>query len=174
MLYYFKENTSGGETLFTTSLYTEKTSTEFVFRFDCSKSKCFSAYEGFNEPLYMGDVTEIFLCTDKSKKTYYEIEAAPNGACFFALINNPAGDGTDLSHEFLPRKIIVSVGKLKGGYLTEIRVPFSSVNYFDGEFVEFNAFRIETEGGIPEKNLLALNPTLCGFFHKTSAFIKLI
>ena len=37
----------------------------------------------------------------------------------------------------------------------------------------FNAYRIETEGGTPEKNLLALNPTLCGSFHMPQFFIPL-
>ena len=41
-----------------------------------------------------------------------------------------------------------------------------------GEVV-FNAYRIETEGGEPEKNLLALNPTLCGTFHMPQFFIDI-
>ena len=41
-----------------------------------------------------------------------------------------------------------------------------------GEVV-FNAYRIETEGGEPDKNLLALSPTLCGTFHMPQFFIDI-
>ena len=39
--------------------------------------------------------------------------------------------------------------------------------------IMLNIFRIETEGGIQDKNLLAMNPTLCETYHSPEFFVKL-
>jgi len=52
-------------------------------------------------------------------------------------------------------------------------VPLDKIGYDENKGILFNAFRIETEGGIPEKNLLALNPTLCDTFHNNEYLIEL-
>ena len=44
----------------------------------------------------------------------------------------------------------------------------------DGKIrANMNAFRIETEGGIPDKNLFALSPTLCNKFHHPEYFVEI-
>ena len=46
------------------------------------------------------------------------------------------------------------------------------INTGDGE-IYFNAYRIETDGGEPEKHLCALNPTMQGRFHVPGKFVWL-
>lgn len=170
MVRYLYENKTGEETPFTTAFDYELKDSEIVFKFDCENSRLFSAYQGDNEPLYLGDVVEVFIGVGENPKKYYEIEVAPNGALFFAEIENNSGNlKTDFLEPNLKRKV-----RLNGSsYSVEISVPRSFFNLKDGDKIYFNAFRIETEGGTPEKNLIALSPTLHGRFHDPSKFILL-
>ena len=101
-----------------------------------------------------------------NQNEYFEIEVAPNGSVFFAKILNDNG----LKATFLKKNFKTSVTLTEKGYDVEIVIPYSSLGA--GEHpIYFNAFRIETEGGIPDKNLLALSPTLKTTFHVPEKFI---
>ena len=168
MIVELKENFSGGETPFKTVLEYSKTQSELIFNFTCFNSKLFSAFSEYNAPIYKGDVCEVFLCVGEDLSEYYEIEVAPNGTVFFAKIKN---DGK-LNVTFLPNLLKTSAKVTDVGYNVEIVVPFGAIGV-SSHPIRFNAFRIETEGGIPDKNLLSLSPTLCGNFHKPEKFILL-
>ncbi|MBR1868002.1 MAG: hypothetical protein IJ800_05430 [Clostridia bacterium] len=166
-----RDNVTFDYGVFLTELDYEITGDAFVFKFDCFRSQLFSASEKDNDDLFNGDVAEVFIRTGKDQNEYFEIEVAPNGKKFFAKIKL---DGEDIGVNFLdPSMIDAEVYPYKSGYKAIIRIPFVSVEHKSGEEVYFNAFRIETEGGIPEKNLLALYPTTTGKFHDPSAFHKL-
>ena len=169
MIAYLKENVTGEQTPFTTVLNYSRVGNELHFKFICENSKLFSAYSGYNEPIYRGDVCEVFLCTGGDLKEYYEIEVAPNGAVFFAKILNDNG----LHASFLDKTIKTSVEITDVGYNVEIIVPCDAVGVKEDTPIRFNAFRIETEGGEENKNLLALSPTLAPFFHVPEKFIVL-
>ena len=166
---FLRENKTGVKTEFITSVEYCKTSSGFNFKFSCHDSKLFSAGNKDNDPIFKGDVVEVFMCTGGDLSEYYELEVAPNGTIFFALIKN---DGKDITPTYLEKTFTSEVTITEKGYDCEIFIPFESVNYKEDVPVKFNAFRIETEGGIPDKNLISLNPTLCSTFHKPEKFIE--
>jgi hypothetical protein len=166
---YLKENVTGEKTPFTTELNYSKVGNDLHFKFICNNSKLFSAFSGYNEPIYQGDVCEVFLCTGGDLREYYEIEVAPNGTVFFAKILNENG----LHASFLENSIKTSVEITDVGYNVEIIVPCDVIGANPNIPIRFNAFRIETEGGVPNKNLLALSPTLVPRFHVPEKFIEL-
>ena len=165
---YLRENVTGEQTPFTTVLQYSRVGNELHFKFTCENSKLFSAYAGYNEPIYRGDVCEVFICTSGDIRDYYEIEVAPNGSVFFAKIFNDNG----LNTTFLEQSFKASVEITKIGYDVEIIIPCDAIGVKAGVPIMFNAFRIETEGGVPNKNLLALSPTLVPRFHVPEKFIE--
>ncbi|MBE5741923.1 MAG: hypothetical protein E7360_01230 [Clostridiales bacterium] len=167
MIAYLRENRKGEKTPFITTLEYGRVGNNLRFKFCAHDSKLFSAYSEDNEPIYNGDVVEVFLCVGKDINEYYELEVAPNGAVFFAKIKNENGN---LKLEFLPKAFTADVTLTDNGYDVEIIVPYSAIKAGDHP-IRFNAFRIETEGGHRDKHLLALNPTLCGNFHCPDKFI---
>lgn len=167
---YLKNNYTGEETPFKTVLDYGRYDGGLYFNFDCENSQLFSAYDKDNEPIYRGDVAEIFICVCGDRRKYFEIEVAPNGTAFFAAIRNENG----LHAKLLDTKTLqAKVTPRDGGYIAEIKIPFAALGYNGFGEIVFNAYRIETEGGVPEKNLLALNPTLCGTFHMPQFFVSL-
>lgn len=166
MIAYLKNNVTGEDTPFTTILEYFRIGNDLHFKFICENSKLFSAYSGYNEPIYKGDVCEVFICTGDDIREYYEIEVAPNGAVFFAKIFN---DGS-LHTTFEENTLKTSVELTENGYNVQITVPCASIGASDKP-IRFNAFRIETEGGHEDKNLLALSPTLKPLFHVPEKFI---
>ena len=165
---FLKDNYTGEETPFKTSLDYGRYDGGFYFDFDCENSKLFSAYDKDNEPIYRGDVVELFICSGGDRRSYYEIEVAPNGTTFFAAIRNENG----IHAKMLEKTFISEVSLKENGYFVRIKVPFEAIGYNKNAEACFNAYRIETEGGVPEKNLLALNPTLCGTFHMPQFFVS--
>ena len=168
MLKNLYDNYTGEESGFPTTLSYRHEGQTLYFTFDCFRSKKFSAYVSDNDPLFLGDVAEVFICTGDDLSRYYEIEVAPNGAVFFAAITN---DGKNVSTDFPERHFKAEVVSLDRGYRVILEIPDAELGVTDVGKIRFNAFRIETEGGTPEKNLLALNPTLCGKFHLPEFFI---
>ena len=59
-------------------------------------------------------------------------------------------------------------------YKLKISVPLDKIGYDEKIGIKYNAYRIETEGGIVNKNLLALNPTMKPAFHVPEKFIDLV
>ena len=167
MIAYLRENSTGEQTPITTILNYFRVGDELHFKFICENSKLFSAYSGYNEPLYKGDVCELFICTGEDIREYYEIEVAPNGAVFFAKIFNENG----LQTTFLEQSFTASVEITELGYNVEIVIPCDAICEKEGVPIRFNAFRIETDGGVPERHLLALSPTLKPNFHVPERFI---
>ncbi len=170
--YVLKENIMGKEIpQFHTVLDVTMTDTHLIFEFDCKNSQFYSAYDKYNDPIWEGDVCEAFICTNGKKDLYYEIEVAPNGTVFLKQIKY-LGIGKleefDIKQNFVDAKVEI----LKSDYKVKFSVPLDKIGYDKNVGILFNAYRIETEGGIPDKNLLALNPTLCDTFHNNEYFIK--
>ncbi len=171
--YVLKENITGKEIIdFLTKLDVTMNNTHITFEFECKNSQHFSAYSEYNAPIWEGDVCEAFICTNGKKDLYYEIEVAPNGTVFLKKMQY-VGVGeiieNDIGVNFVESKVEIC-GR---DYKVKFSVPLDKIDYDENKGILFNAFRIETEGGIPEKNLLALNPTLCDTFHNNEFFIEL-
>jgi len=170
MIKYLLNSRTGEKTNFKTALRYGVVGSSYAFSFDCENSELFSAYSEDNEPIYLGDVVEVFIGIGKNPRKYYEIEVAPNGTKFFAEITN---DGGDLKVKFSQVEIKTEVERFKNGYKATIYIPETLFSNRGKKELYFNAFRIETEGGETEKNLLALSPTLSDTFHDPSKFIPL-
>ncbi|MBQ7374021.1 MAG: carbohydrate-binding family 9-like protein [Clostridia bacterium] len=168
MMVELKDNVTGEKTPFKTILEYSRFGNNMLFKFTCEKSKRFSAYSEHNEPIYRGDVCEVFICTGEDLSEYYEIEVAPNGATFFAKIKNNDGQ---LVTSFLEKNFTSKVTLTESGYDVEILIPFDAVNA-GAHPIRFNAYRIETEGGYENRHLLALSPTKRPFFHCPESFVR--
>lgn len=137
---------------------------KIIFYFKAYNSSLFSYCDYDNGEIYNGDACEIFLDIGEENK-YLEIEVAPNGKRFVANICNRAI--TFIDDDFLKTNVEI---KGKDYFVT---MEFDLNKLKNPQKMFFNAFRIETEGKEPNKNLLALNPTLCNTFHVREKFIEL-
>lgn len=171
MKYLLKDNITGGETPFITTVDVKIENGCIVFDFDCKKSKFYCAAEGYNTNLYDGDVCEAFICVDGNRENYFELEVAPNNSVFFKKVINPV-NGTRSSYP-MENTVKSSVEKYDDNYKVFLSVPLSSLGWDGKTKILFNAYRIETEGGETNAHLLAVNPTLCGTYHKPEFFIEL-
>ncbi len=171
--YVLRENITGKDIKdFVTILDVTLTDTHIEFEFDCKNSQFYSAYDKYNAPIWEGDVCEAFICTNGKKDLYYEIEIAPNNTVFLKRMKY-LGVGEieefDIEENFIDSKVEL----IGNDYKVKFSVPLDKIGYDENKGILFNAFRIETEGGIQEKNLFALNPTLCDTFHNNEFFVEL-
>lgn len=161
---------------FATTVDVTMTETEIIFDFFCKNSKYFSFTDVYNGPIYDGDVCEAFICTGDDITSYYEIEVAPNGCMFLEKIKNNMNpeDPNDVIEYPIDDCFLTSKVELLGGgdYKCTFSVPLDKIGYDKNKGLKFNAYRIETEGGFTNKNLLALNPTLKDKFHCPESFIE--
>ena len=171
MIYNLKDNRTGKETKFTTTVDVKLLDKTIVFDFNCKDSDFYCANEGYNTNLYDGDVCEAFICVDGSRENYFELEVAPNNSVFFKRVHNPKS-GKRTSFEMV-NSVKSSVTKNGRDYTVHLEVPLSSLGWDEKTRIIFNAYRIETEGGETNKNLLAVNPTLSDTYHKPEFFIEL-
>lgn len=172
MKYYLKDNRTGGEAVYKTSVDIYKTGDAVNFDFVCENSTRFAPFSGYNEAHYTGDVCEVFITTDKTRKNYFEIELAPNGAVFLTEVTY-FGDGK-FEGRFIEKNFVITAATpTKNGYLASISVPLSALGYKEGDEIIYNAYRIDTDGEKMDKHLFALNPTLCNKFHRPEKFLTL-
>lgn len=171
--YNLKNNRTGEEIPeFATTVEVNFTDTELIFDFYCKNSQHFSASDKYNGPLFDGDVCEAFICTDGSRKYYYEIEVAPNNCVFLEKITNN-GNG-QIEEEPIKDCFVKSEVEICGNdYKVRFSVPLDKIGYDEKIGILYNIFRIETEGGITDKNLLAMSPTLISNFHCPEYFVEL-
>ena len=159
---------------FETTLEIVMTDTELSFEFFCKNSKFFSASNEYNGPLFDGDVCEAFICTGDDIMKYYEIEVAPNNCVFLNKMTNLGPGKYDAEPVSESENFLKTEVEIKGNdYRLKFSMPLDKIGYDKAKGIRFNAFRIETEGGFTDRNLLALSPTMCDTFHVPSAFIEL-
>lgn len=181
MKFKLKNNRTGKDIPeFETDLEITFDETHINFEFYSKNSKFFCVSDKYNAALADGgDVCEVFICIDESKTKYYEVEISPNGAEFLYLMTYKGFDETidepllievPIEKSFLNSKVEI-VGN---DYKVNFSIPLDKVWVNRKGCVVLNAFRIETEGGIPDKNLLALNPTLCNKFHHPEFFVEIM
>ena len=171
--YQLKNNRTGEDIpQFQTEVVVTLTKTHLTFEFDCKNSMLYSATDIYNGPVFDGDACEAFICTDGSRKFYYEFEVAPNNTVFInKIINNGVGiiETIPIDENFL----ISSVEINGNDYKVKFSIPLDKIDFNKDVGILYNIFRIETEGGITDKNLLSANPTLNDTFHDSSFFFEL-
>ena len=148
------------------------TETHLTFEFFCKDSKFYCAGNTYNSDIFEGDVCEAFICTDGSRKHYYEIEVAPNNCVFLMKITNNGGEDIELEpiEECFVESSVVKNGN---DYVCKFTVPLDKIGYDKEKGILFNAFRIETEGGTTDKFLIAWQPACDNTFHRPDFFVKL-
>lgn len=174
---YQLKNCRTGEEIpqFYTTVEVVRTKTHLIFDFYCKNSKLFSFDHKYNAPIYQGDVCEAFICTSGDITDYYEIEVAPNNCQFLCKIKNNGNNNLILLPILEQDNFLESNVEIIGNdYKLKFSVPLDKIGYDEKVGIKYNAYRIETEGGITDKNLLALNPTLCNTFHVPEKFIDLV
>lgn len=162
----FRENITGKEAKIVTLFDIKKKDDLLIVKYNAKKSERFSYSNIDNDKLYEGSAVEIFL--DFGDKDHYlEIEVAPNNAKFIALVKRDTKALTFLD----PKTFSSKTRKTLSGYKTTIILDLSQFEILSN--LKFNAFRIEKDKKKNEQLLFALNPTLCGTFHKQEFFLEL-
>lgn len=179
MIYELKNNRTGEKAVYRTTVeITEKAGT-LIFRFVAENSQYYCPNRGYNGIHSCGDACEVIIGSDPNRKVDYEIEISPENELLVAKmryigINEENGDAI-LDIDFIPEEscfVKSNVIRTENGYVAEINFPKEKIVTGDGP-VYFNAYRLETDGGVMEKHLFALNPTLCKRFHTPSHYILL-
>lgn len=176
MKYFFElKNNRTGEEIpeFKTTVEVTFTDKELIFDFFCKNSKFYSATDKYNGPLYDGDVCEAFICTGGDITKYYEIEVAPNNCAFLEKITNLHNDNNVIEDPIEENFLTTEIELLGNDYRCKFSVPLDKIGYDENVGILLNIFRIETEGGYSDKNLLAVNPTLQDGFHRPAFFFEL-
>ena len=120
----------------------------------------------------------MLIGTDPGRGKYYEIEVSPENGKMLALMRYLGTDGegkVKLDIGFIDESKCFfrsSVTRTSDGYVAVITINKDEAG-LNGDGVYFNAYRLETDGGEPEKHLFALNPTMCGKFHVPSKYVYL-
>ena len=176
MKFELKNCINGEKAVYKTELEIKKSGDRLTFIFDCENSELFCCDSGYNKIHSMGDVCELLIGTDPKRGLYYEIEISPIGELMIAAMTNRGVDSEG--------KPILDIGFIDEPFVTakceKTSTGFKAIAEFDissirtsGDDVYFNAYRIETDGGEPEKHLFALNPTMQPKFHVPSKFLWL-
>lgn len=171
-----KNCVSGLPAVYKTEFSVSEKEGKLTFVFDAEHSRYFCCDPGYNNIHSLGDVCEILIGTDTKRGVYYEIEISPIGDLMIAKMINHGVDSAGkpiLDINFVEEPFIdASITKTESGYRAELTFDKECIYTGDGE-IYFNAYRIETDGGEPEKHLFALNPTMQGRFHVPDKFVWL-
>ena len=176
MTFELKNCVTGEPAVYKTNLEIKKVGKNLTFTFDCENSSLFCCDKGYNKIHSMGDVCEILIGTDSKRSVYYEIEISPIGELMIAEMTNRGTDenGKPILEIGFVEDPFVSARceKTETGYKAIAEFDIDSIRTGEGE-VYFNAYRIETDGGEPEKHLFDLHPTMRPKFHVPSKYIWL-
>jgi hypothetical protein len=167
--YLFKKNKTGEENKLSTIIISIEDN-YLCFNYDIYQENIYSPFINDNDPLYNADVVEVFISFNGDISQYLEYELSPNNVRFLGIINNPTLESPNL--KLIEPNFISSVEKTNYGYNALIKIDLSKIENFDIKKVRFNCFNIYTDMG-KRQELYALNPTMCGSFHKAKYFAEL-
>jgi hypothetical protein len=92
---------------------------------------------------------------------------------FLERITNLHNDNNVIEDPIEENFIKSEIELLGNDYKCKFTVPLDKIEYDEKKGILLNIFRIETEGGFTDKNLLAMNPTLQDGFHRPAFFVEL-
>lgn len=158
---------------FKTTVEVTLTDKEISFEFFCKNSTFYSACNEYNGLLWEGDVVEAFISTSGDRMKYFEIELAPNNCLFVErIVNHGNCVYTEYPVPIEENFVTSEVELFENDYRAKFSMPLDKIGYDEKNGILLNIFRIETEGGIIDKNLLALSPT-GSIFHYPEYFVEL-
>ena len=174
---YLKESDTEKAACYPTSVDVTVENGRATFVFECESTECFCPHEGeYNAFHCEGDVCEVFIGTDPERLEYYEIELSPKNDLFVAKIRYNGDDENGipiLDTYYVEESFVTSYVTLtENGYIGSIGLALDDIKTGDGS-VFFNCYRIETDGGTPDKHLFALSPTKRRRFHTPKYYLDL-
>lgn len=164
--YFLKENVTGQESSLCKFRYACD-SENLYFQFVVEDEDIISPYSQDNEDLFNADAVEVFIAGKGDLQEYYELEVSPYGVRFFGKIVNLDGQTPQL--ERITPNFEAKASVTDKGYTVAITLPHSSIGGFDQRTMKMNAFHLDKKRD-GRLLLFALNPTLCGSFHRPKFF----
>lgn len=165
--YFLRENTTGKEDS-SCRFSCEFGRNEMIFSFDVKDEDILSPFTQDNEDLWQADAVEVFLSPNGDLKNYKEIEVSPYGVRFYGDVYNADGKSVALTKKAPPYQ--AEAFRTESGYCVKITLGYDSLEGFDRSKMKMNAYRLDKKKS-GEQLLYALNPTLCGSFHRPKFFI---
>ena len=165
--YFLSENVSGarsGECRFRFEI----ARSAICFYFDAEDEDLVSPFTQDNEDLWRADAVEVFLSPNGDLHNYKEIEVSPFGVRFYGDIYNSDGKTAALTKKTPAYQAWAE--QTDGGYSVKIVIGYDSLEGFDRAKMKLNAYRLDKKQS-GEQLLYALNPTMCGSFHRPQYFI---
>ena len=177
MIYELKETEKGGKADYPTAVEILEKDGILTFNFTCEHTKCFCPFEGkYNELHSDGDVCEIFIGSDPERFEYYEMELSPKGDFMLARMRYNGDDEQGipiLDLNYVDECFVKTSASLtENGYVCSMEFAIKDILTGDGD-IFFNCYRIETDGGTPNRHLFALNPTMRRRFHTPKYYVSL-
>ncbi len=157
-------------------------------RFDVVDDHVVAPFENHDDPVFEADAVEVFLepCRCAEARQYFEIDIAPNGTVFDALITNRTQPGdrrrdittmADWNCVGLRCEVGPLIGQTGEGYAVEMAIPWRALTVPGNEAYvvqpewSINLFRIDRSPGGDEYQ--AWRPTGLVDFHRPAAFGRL-
>ena len=165
--YFLRENTSGREDN-ACRFSCEFAKEGMIFCFDVRDEDIISPFTQDNEDLWRADAVEVFLSPNGDLHNYKEIEVSPFGMRFYGDIYNSDGKTAALTKKTPAYQAWAE--QTDGGYSVKIVIGYDSLEGFDRAKMKLNAYRLDKKQS-GEQLLYALNPTMCGSFHRPQYFI---
>ena len=177
MEYILKDTENGAEAEFFTSVDIKENNGTVTFSFVCKHSKYFCPYEGQYNMLHCeGDVCEVFIGSDPERREYFEMELSPKNDLMLARIRYNGDDEQGipiLDIGYVDDSFVKTEASVTDdGYTCKMTFALKDIMTGDGE-IFFNCYRIETDGGTPDRTLLALSPTMRRRFHTPKYYLRL-
>ncbi len=165
---FLRENCKGDISKYKTEVKLDVVDNKLKCQVKAYDSNFYTPYKNFNDPIYEGCCVEIFIQEQKNK--YLEIEIAPNGVQFVAIIYVDENTGAR-TLEFKDEMVVATVLQENRNYevifFVDLKKYFTKINE-----LKLNVYRIECDGK-NEQYLMALNPTLSNTFHCQNAFVDI-
>lgn len=155
--------------------------------FECDDPDIFSPYKHRDEPIYNGEVVEVFLATGDDVRRYFEFEVSPANVLFDATVVNRRPEGkmtVDMAWNAPGLRSAVRVngtlnrrGDRDRRWTVELAIPFDDLGLprpvQPGDAWRINFYRIDR--GTPEE-FSAWSPTLADppNFHVPDRFGRLV
>lgn len=169
--FQLKDNVSGKEPYQSTALRLFEEGDDLVAEFIVSDTHIQSFGEKYNDPLWKGDVVEVFLSTTEENR-YFEAELNPNGIGYAYMVHNQDGLGeialTPLDTPPFTATAIRTETGWKGVYrfskkaLKALGIPSkTTVNFYRQDYQKETLY------------LSALSPTGKANFHIPKSFLSM-
>jgi hypothetical protein len=150
----------------------------FHVAFECTDSDIQGTFGDHDDPIYLEETVEVFICPDGDLSCYYEIDVSPKTVVFDALIHYRDSDGSiDVDKAWDCANLQTAVVIERSGWTVEMAIQFASLGRATPKSREewrINLYRIDRSADGDE--FQAWSPTLVSpaDFHIPERFGSLV